>query len=185
MELKQLESFTAVVECESFTRAAEKLFISQPTVSAHVRALEEELHSRLIVRTTKSIQVTPRGRELYECACGMLTLRNRLTERWAKQEEQVVHLGASTIPSAYILPELLPAYRRRQPEIRFDIHQSDSQGVIDGLLRGSFEVGLVGFQGQEPSVEYTPFYRDAMVLITPVTRIFAGYRIGAASPWRR
>lgn len=62
----------------------------------------------------------------------MLTLRNRLTERWAKQEEQVVHLGASTIPSAYILPELLPAYRRRQPEIRFDIHQSDSQGVIDG-----------------------------------------------------
>ena len=172
MELKQLESFTAVVECESFTRAAEKLFISQPTVSAHVRALEEELHSRLIVRTTKSIQVTPRGRELYECACGMLTLRNRLTERWAKQEEQVVHLGASTIPSAYILPELLPAYRRRQPEIRFDIHQSDSQGVIDGLLRGSFEVGLVGFQGQEPSVEYTPFYRDAMVLITPVTPHF-------------
>lgn len=43
MELKQLESFAAVVECESFTRAAEKLFISQPTVSAHVRALEEEL----------------------------------------------------------------------------------------------------------------------------------------------
>ena len=98
MELKQLESFAAVVECESFTRAAEKLFISQPTVSAHVRALEEELHSQLIIRTTKSIQVTPRGRELYECACGMLTLRNRLTERWAKQEEQVVHLGASTIP---------------------------------------------------------------------------------------
>lgn len=62
MELKQLESFAAVVECESFTRAAEKLFISQPTVSAHVRALEEELHSQLIIRTTKSIQVTPRGR---------------------------------------------------------------------------------------------------------------------------
>lgn len=106
----------------------------------------------------------------------MLTLRNRLTERWAKQEEQVVHLGASTIPSAYILPELLPAYRRRQPEIRFDIHQSDSQGVIDGLLRGSFEVGLVGFQGQEPSVEYIPFYRDSMVLITPVTPHFCRIR---------
>ena len=132
MELKQLESFAAVVECESFTRAAEKLFISQPTVSAHVRALEEELHSQLIIRTTKSIQVTPRGRELYECACGMLTLRNRLTERWAKQEEQVVHLGASTIPSAYILPELLPAYRRRQPEIRFDIHQVTARASLTG-----------------------------------------------------
>lgn len=60
MELKQLESFTAVVECESFTRAAEKLFISQPTVSAHVRALEEELHSRLIVRLRKASSDAPR-----------------------------------------------------------------------------------------------------------------------------
>ncbi|MEI3347887.1 MAG: aminotransferase class V-fold PLP-dependent enzyme, partial [Dysosmobacter sp.] len=64
MELKQLESLAAVVECESFTRAAEKLFTPQPTVSAHVRALEEQLHSQPTARTTKSIQATTRGREL-------------------------------------------------------------------------------------------------------------------------
>ena len=52
MEFKQLESFAAVVRLQSFTRAAEQLYISQPTISTHIRALEEELNIRLIMRTT-------------------------------------------------------------------------------------------------------------------------------------
>lgn len=176
MELKQLQSFVAVVDCQSFTRAAEKLYISQPTISAHIRALEEELHTRLIVRTTKSVQVTVRGRELYECAGGMLALRDRLLERWAEGDREIIRLGTSTIPSAYILPELLPAYRAERPGVRFDIHQSDSQGVIEGLVSGAFQVGLVGMPSREPSVESVPFYRDAMVLITPDTPYFRALR---------
>ena len=61
MEFKQLESFAAVVRLRSFTRAAEQLYISQPTLSTHIRALEEELNMRLILRTTKSIEVTMRA----------------------------------------------------------------------------------------------------------------------------
>ena len=61
MELKHLRSFVAVVRYGSFTRAAEKLYLSQPAVSAHVQALEEELGRRLIIRTTKSLEVTPKG----------------------------------------------------------------------------------------------------------------------------
>ena len=66
MEFKQLESFTAVVRLGSFTRAAEQLYISQPTISTHIRMLEEEFNTRLILRTTKSIDVTAEGRKLYE-----------------------------------------------------------------------------------------------------------------------
>ena len=76
MEFKQLESFRAVVKYQSFTRAAKALYISQPTISSHIRELEEELESRLIVRTTKSLEMTPRGWELYECASNILRLRN-------------------------------------------------------------------------------------------------------------
>ena len=61
MDFKQLKSLVEVVECRSFTKAAERLYISQPTVSAHIRQLEEELQSRLVIRTTKSIEITPRG----------------------------------------------------------------------------------------------------------------------------
>lgn len=172
MELKQLQSFVAVVDCQSFTKAAEALYISQPTISTHIRMLEEEFGVRLILRTTKSIEVTPRGRELYECARSILTLRENLVRRWSEEDVKIIQLGTSTIPSAYILPEILPAYRALQPDIRFNIHQSDSQGVLDGLYNGTFEAGLLGTHSSDPLVESVPFYRDTMVLITPVTEYF-------------
>ena len=104
MELKQLECFAAVVKYGSFTVAAQHLYLSQPTVSAHVRTLEEELGRRLLIRTTKSLEVTPKGREVYDCAVKMLSLQTRIRRACAPDEEHIIRLGASTIPSAYILP---------------------------------------------------------------------------------
>ena len=81
MDFKQLQSFISVVRCKSFTEAAEELGISQPTISTHIRILEEELNSRLIVRTAKSFEVTPRGTELFECAQNILKLRDDMINR--------------------------------------------------------------------------------------------------------
>ena len=63
MEFKQLQSFVSVVQQKSFTKAAAELYISQPTISTHIYQLEEELHTKLILRTTKSISITPKGAE--------------------------------------------------------------------------------------------------------------------------
>ena len=115
MELKQLQSFCAVVQYRSFTKAAEKLYLSQPTVSTHIRQLEEEFGSRLIVRTTKSIEVTPRGQELYACACGIVHLRDDLLRSWSDEDEKIIRIGASTIPSAYILPQICLLYTSPSP----------------------------------------------------------------------
>lgn len=172
MELKQLQSFAAVVKYHSFTKAAEALYLSQPTVSTHIRLLEEELRSSLIVRTTKSIEVTPRGQELYHCACSMLGLRDGLLRRWADDGHRVIQLGASTIPSAYLLPELLPAYGRDHGEVYFTVHQSDSQGVADGLRDRRFDLGMVGMDCSDEMLACLPFYQDRMVLITPVNEHF-------------
>ncbi len=172
MEMKQLQSFAAVVKHQSFTKAAERLYLSQPTISTHIRMLEEELSSTLIVRTTKSIEVTPRGKELYECAIAILGLRDNLIQRWSDTGNKVIQLGASTIPSAYLLPEILPAYGKAHPEIYFTIHQSDSQGIMDGLLNGNFDVGMIGMNCEDESLTCVPFYRDRMVLITPVNEYF-------------
>ena len=182
MELKQLESFTNVVEYRSFTKAAEKLYISQPTISTHIRQLEEELHSRLIIRTTKSIEITPRGWELYECACHILGLRDNLLQRWDGESRKIIRLGASTIPSAYILPELLPAYGKAHPDTYFSIHQSDSQGIVDGLLQGNFDVGLVGMRCTDEALACIPFYQDRMVLITPVNEHFLALKARGTFP---
>ncbi|SBV97209.1 LysR substrate binding domain protein [uncultured Eubacteriales bacterium] len=172
MEFKQLQSFSAVVKYQSFTKAAERLYLSQPTISTHIRLLEEELNSTLIVRTTKSVEVTPRGRELYECAATILGLRDNLIQRWSDAENKVVQLGASTIPSAYLLPEILPEYGNEHPGTYFTIHQSDSQGIVDGLLNGSFDIGMIGMNCEDESLTCIPFYQDRMVLITPVNEYF-------------
>lgn len=172
MELKQLESFVAVVVYKSFTEAAKQLYISQPTISTHIQALEKELETKLIVRTTKSIELTKRGAELYECAVKMLDLRDGLLEKWRSWDEKIIRLGVSTIPSAYILPEFLPKFCKEYPEVFFQSIQSDSKGIIEGVLDGRMDVGLVGMEWEEEVLACIPFYEDELVVITPVTEHF-------------
>lgn len=172
MELKQLRSFAAVVRYGSFTRAAENTYLSQPTISTHIRALEKELNTQLLLRDTKNLQVTPRGQELYECACRMLELQDNLLQRWRQSDQHIIQLGASTIPSAYILPEVLPRYGKENPGSYFVVHQSDSRQVIQGVAEGLFDVGMSGMPCQDEAIRCEPFFRDRMVLITPVSRRF-------------
>lgn len=172
MEFKQLESFRAVVKYQSFTRAAKALYISQPTISSHIRELEEELESRLIVRTTKSLEMTPRGWELYECASNILRLRDDLKKKWTTETKKMIHICASTIPSSYILPEVLPEFGKIFPDIYFIVNQSDSQGVIERMEKEEYDVGLIGMPCQDEAFSCNPFYKDRMVLITPVREKF-------------
>lgn len=182
MEFKQLQSFIAVAKYNSFTKAAERLYISQPTISAHIRALEEELRTRLILRTTKSIELTCNGQELYDYAVNIMELRDRMIKHCSEMEKKIIHLGASTIPSAYILPEVLPVYGKDHPEVYFIIHQSDSQTVADGLLDGVFDIGLMGMKSEDRRLDCTPFCQDHMVVITPVNEHFLALKEQAQTP---
>lgn len=176
MELKQLESFVAVVVYKSFTEAAKQLYISQPTISTHIQMLEKELESKLIIRTTKTIELTKRGKELYECAVKMLDLRDGLLEKWKGSDEKIVRLGVSTIPSAYILPEFLPKFCKDYPEIFFHSIQSDSKGIIEGVLDDRMDVGLIGMECDDEHLACVPFYEDELIVITPVTEYFLKLR---------
>lgn len=144
MEMKQLRSYIAVVEYGSFTKAAEKTYTSQPTVSAHVKALEEELGVQLIARDTKNLRVTRKGRELYDCACGIVALQQQLLDKWESEDRKMLSIGVSTIPSAYILPQLLEQFRDAYPDVAVSIHQSDSEGIEEMVEKGSCDLGIVG-----------------------------------------
>ena len=165
MDFKQLHSFISVVRCRSFTEAAEELGISQPTISTHIRILEEELNSRLIVRTAKSFEVTPRGMELFECAQNILKLRDDMVSRWNGHDSKV-------IPCAYILPEVLPTFGKSHDDIYFVVTQSDSRGIIDAVHKGSYDLGLVGMKTDDEQLVFKKFYQDHLVLIAPVTDYF-------------
>ncbi len=182
MDFKHLQSYSAVVKYRSFTKAAQKTGISQPTISSHIQQLETELETRLILRTTKSIKLTQCGEELYQYAQSVLDNRDRLLRRWNSSTKNVIHLGVSTIPSAYILPETLPAFQKEHPDVRFTIHQSDSHGVAEGLLSGGFDLGIIGMDYQDDRVVCTPFCQDRMVLITQNSPHFAALLAEDASP---
>lgn len=176
MDFKQLQSFVTVVQEESFTQAASKLFISQSTISTHIRQLETALNTKLILRTTKSLQITPKGRELYEYAQNILELKERMLQACSIESQRIIHLGASTIPSAYILPKLLADFGKLHPDIYFIIHQSDSQGIISGLKDGLFNLGFIGMSCEDSDFCCQPFCKDRMVLITPVNEHFLQYK---------
>lgn len=169
MELKQLEAFVAVVDYNSFSEAARHLFLTQPTVSAHVASLEKELDTKLISRTTKKLHVTPQGYDLYDSAVSMLKIRNHILNEFVGSHKQIIELGASTIPSSYVLPEVLSAFGQLNPDIYFHSELSDSMGIIQQVENGRLDFGLVGMTTDSSELIFIPFLEDELVIVTPVT----------------
>lgn len=169
MELKQLEAFVSVVDYNSFSEAARHLFLTQPTVSAHVASLEKELNTKLISRTTKKLQVTPQGYDLYDAAVSMLKIRDHILNEFVGSHKQIIELGASTIPSSYVLPEVLSAFGQVNPDVYFHSELSDSMGIIQQVENGRLDFGLVGMTTDSSELVYIPFLKDELVIATPVT----------------
>lgn len=184
MEFRQLEAFVSVVKYKSFTKAAEKIFVSQPTISGHIRALEEELQERLLVRSTKSVETTPYGQEVYEYAVDILNIRDRMMESNSSNRSQIIHIGASTIPSSYVLPDVLLKYRQDHPDSRFTIYQNDSRGVLAKLMDGVCDIGVIGMRCDYEELFCTRLCRDHMVIVTPYNDYFLALKEQATDPIR-
>lgn len=174
MEFKQLEAFVAVVDYGSFSEAARKLYLTQPTISAHVRSLEEELHTKLILRTTKKTTITTRGYQLYDSAVRMLEIRNNLLKNFTGVQKHMIDLAASTIPSSYLLPEILAAFGKTHPDIYFHSIQADSAESINRVLDGTVDLALVGQNTRDETCVFLPFCQDELVIATPITNHYLG-----------
>lgn len=169
MEFKQLRSFVTVVDCGSFTQASKELYISQPSISTHIRQLESELNSRLIIRTTKRLEVTPRGKELYETAKAMLGLWDNMIHHWHQDKTPILQVAATTLPATYLLPEILPSYGKVHPNVYFVLHQDTPEQIVSGIITGSYSVGLIGQHIHSDHILCETILKDPCVFITPVT----------------
>ena len=176
MEFKQLEAFVAVVENKSFSEAARQLNLTQPTISAHIQSLEQELNSRLLIRTTKKLTITQRGLQLYDCASNILNMRSNIIEEFTGINKKIVDLAVSTIPSSYLLPEILSAFTCQIPDVYFHSWQSDSLGAVSRVLDGSVDLALVGNTFEEPDCCFIPFRTDKLVIATPVNEHYLKYQ---------
>lgn len=172
MKLKQLEVFVAVADRKSFSKAAKDLYLTQPTISVYISSLEKELNAKLFVRNTKEICVTEQGIRLYQYAREMLVLQNRITELFAPEDQKGksrLVVEASTVPSRYLLPDILASYKKKYPNGQLEIRESDSARVIEDVAKHVVDVGLTGTMQENKSCRYIPFYEDELVIITPNT----------------
>lgn len=170
MDLKQLEVFVAVAKYNSFSKAAKELFLTQPTVSAHIQNLEKNLDTVLVNRNNKVITLTKAGEILYEHAIYILNNCKKAIydiKEYSGKIEGVIDIACSSIPEAYILPDFLKNFYIDYPNVKFSISRYDSQDAISEILNERISFGFVGSKVNNKQVEYIDLIDDELVLITP------------------
>ena len=172
MDFRQLRSFVAVVRYGCFTTAASKLRISQPTVSTHIRQLEEEIGVPLVLRNAKHVELTASGYKMYDQVVSMLAMHDRMLQSMKRHDSDAVYLGASTIPSGYVLPDIIASFCGGHPEVQFAVTQGSSQTVMNGMLSGLYDLGFVGMPARDDSLDCVPFCDDKIVIATANSKRF-------------
>ena len=103
MNLKQLEAFVQVAQSGSFSKAAKQLYLTQPTVSAHISSLEKELDARLFVRNTKEVSLSEDGKTLYNYAKQIIDLEHKIEETFCADQQEAVSYTHLTLPTILLV----------------------------------------------------------------------------------
>ncbi|GGE67027.1 LysR family transcriptional regulator [Priestia taiwanensis] len=177
--LDELRTFLAVVEHKNFTKAAESVNLSQPSVSLHVKRLEEYFHTTLIGRShkQKKIVVTPTGQLVYERAKHILHLVEELksdVNSYHHVVEGSLRIGASFTIGEYCLPAFLGEFSKKYPELTLHITIDNTTGICERMKKYELDVGLVEGLVTSSHFSYEQFAKDEMVLAVPNHHSLAG-----------
>lgn len=168
MDIRRLEAFCKVYELGSFSKAGQDLFLSQPTISAHVSSLEEELGVQLFDRLGRMILPTQAGKVLYRYSKEAFhSLENAKAEIQLLQDKISgdLAIGGSTIPAHYILPKVLADFSSRYPDVHVELKVGDTAGVVDLVTKGELILGIVGAELDRPELEFIPLRDDQLVIV--------------------
>lgn len=170
-DLRKIEAFCKVCEQRSFSRAGEALFLSQPTVSAHIQALEREFEVRLLDRMGRTVLPTPAGAILYHYAkqaFARLEAARAEIHTLSREVAGDLFIGSSSIPAHHVLPEVLAAFAEVHPKVKPSLTVASSTAITRLVLEGELMAGLVGESAhQDPDLLVTPVLRSEIVIIAP------------------
>jgi DNA-binding transcriptional LysR family regulator len=170
IEFRHLETFCRVADLKSFSKAADDLFLTQPTVSGHILSLEQFLSLRLFDRASREIRLTKSGEVFREYASKILSLRKDLLNALSEFSQGIrgeLSLGTSTIPGEYLLPGLIGDFKREHPSFVISLKIADTKEVIQFVLQDHVEFGIIGARLNHPSLHYEKFEEDEIVIVAP------------------
>lgn len=168
MDIRQLETFVQVARYQSFSKAAEHLFITQPTVTNHVQSLEQELNTLLVSRMGKRIDLTNEGRVLYEYAISVLNLLDQARYDLLSNKEDIkgeLTLYASSVPRKILLPKIIADFHKEHKNITFTVREKDTGSVAKDISQGRADYGFLGKKIADPNLEMIELIEDEVVVV--------------------
>jgi DNA-binding transcriptional LysR family regulator len=180
---RELEIFCKVVELESFSRAAEAVFLVQASVSERIASLEKKIGTRLLDRLGRKVIPTAAGELLHKHATLLLEMKETAQleiESFLGLEQGEVSMGGSTIPGEYILPDLIGRFNKKYPHLSVKLTIADSSEIENRVLAGKLEIGVVGSKSLHANLLCQKLWEDELVLAVPVQHRWA--RRKAVSP---
>jgi DNA-binding transcriptional LysR family regulator len=176
LDLVQMETFLAVAEERSFSRAAARLHRTQPAVSQAIAKLEGELGEVLFERSSRDGTLTDAGEVLREYAAKLLNLRNEATGALTELRELHsgrLNLAANEYTCLYLLP-LLDEFRRQNPRIKLAVQRTLASRISDEVLMHSVELGVLSFRPDDTQVKSMVVYRDELAFVVNPRHSLAG-----------
>ncbi|MCB6993515.1 LysR family transcriptional regulator [bacterium 210820-DFI.6.37] len=159
MTLSQLYYFRKLAQLEHYTKAAQELYISQPSLSASISSLEDELKVKLFQKSGRNIHLTDTGRQFYEIVCQCLNVLEAGIEDLQSQgeEETVIDLVCEAPLLLDFIPKLLTSFQSYGDSIKFHLHCDDLSGIITGVRSGKYSFGFSITQRYDPDLVFLDF----------------------------
>jgi len=162
--------FTSVAETLNFSRAAEICFVTQPTLSAGIKELEDRLDVQLIERTRRSVILTPLGHEIAERARRLLLDAaeiEKLAQAYKDPFEGALTLGSIPTIGPYLLPRALPAIKKELPDLRIYLREEMTESLLEGLTSGRLDLVLIALPFETGTLKIMPLFEDGYQLASP------------------
>lgn len=176
LDLHKLQIFVTIAHLMNFTRAADQLHMTQPTVSQQLATLEAQFGTRLIERDTRRLRLTPAGEALLPYAEKLLRLSHEAyeaTREAAGLADRTLRLGVGHTLAIYLLPDLLSRYKVLYPGYPVHISVGNTEQLLALVASGAAELALVGSPAEHPEIIVTPFMHDQLVAIVPPDDVWA------------
>ncbi len=168
MNYEKLKTFIVVAEKKSFSEAAKRLFVTQPTITAQIKALEEELNTKLFERTTQKVSLTQSGFILMNHAKEIVRL-NDTARKEITEIDNIVHgelsIGCSFTIGEYIMPEFLKKFKDMYPLIQIKVDITNSNNIISNIKDQRVDVGLIETPIDDSEIVIESFLEDELILI--------------------
>jgi DNA-binding transcriptional LysR family regulator len=170
MDVYQLQVFSSVFKNRSFSRASEELNLTQPSVSSHIKKLEEELGVKLFDRVGRKTMPTKEAETLYNQAEEIIQKLRYIKESLSKTKEEVkglIKIGASSTPGSYIIPPLAAEFRKAYPDVFFQVTIDDSRKLAEMIVNGELLLGVVSNSFEHEMIDHLAMIEDELVIATP------------------